>query len=417
MNDLTKTVGSSCLLLALLSQTADGQEWTRFRGPNGSGISSATSVPVHWSEKDYNWKVELPGNGHGSPVLWGERLFLNCEEDDGATRVVLCIDTRTGKRLWRKSFASRTHRKHRNNSYASSTPAVDEKQVYVAWATPDKLTLLALDHEGQRVWEDDLGPFKGGHGFAASPIVYEDMVILGNDQNGKSSLIAVDRTTGAVRWNVPRHSKRTTYSTPCVYKRNGRPAELIFTNWQHGITAIDPNTGSTNWELSAFDTTSKERAIGSPVIAGDLVIGTCGFVTAQKHVVAVRPGDSGKADDVDEVFRIERAVPHVPTALAHKGRLYLWSDKGIVTCVNWKNGQTIWQRRVGGNFFGSPVCVNDRLYAIDDRGNVVVLAAADKFQELARNPSGEPSHSTPAIANGTMFIRTVSHLYSIGRRK
>jgi len=401
------------LLMVLASGPAGAQEWTRFRGPNGSGISDAETIPVQWTEKDYNWKVELPGVGWGSPVVRGNRLFVMAAENDGATRSVLCIRSTDGKLLWERKFSSRTHRKHNRNSYASSTPAVDEKHVYIAWATPKKLTLLALDHEGNVVWNDDLGPVKGGHGFAASPIVYGDLVVLGNDQNGKSSLIAVDRMTGKVRWNVPRRSERLTYSTPCVYRREGGVEELIFTNWRHGITAVDPQTGQTNWEISVFDQEHKERAIGSPIVAGDIVIGTCGFVNNPKHAVAVRPGP-GKNPEVKELYRIERNVPHIPTPVVYENRLYLWSDAGVVACYHARTGKLFWKQRVGGNFLGSPVCVNGKLYCIDDRGNVFVLATGDAFSLIAKNPLGEPCQSTPAIANGTMFIRTQSNLMSLG---
>lgn len=394
-----------------------GQEWTRFRGPNGSGISEAKTIPTQWTEKDFRWKISLPGVGHGSPVVWKDRLFVLAEENDGRKRVVVCVQTGTGKVLWTKSFESRTHRKHRKNSYASSTPAVDAEHVYVSWGTPAGLILMALDHDGEMVWKADLGPFKGGHGFAVSPIVYKDSVILANDQDGKSTLISVNRNTGKVQWNVPRHSQRTTYSTPCVYERPGRPAELIFTNWRHGITGIDPKTGKTNWEKSVFDQSHKERAIGSPIVAGDLVIGSCGFTTAQKHVVAVRPGNRENPQSVQEVFRIEKAVPHIPTVLVYKNYLYLWSDKGIVTCCDAKTGKVVWQRRVGGNFFGSPVCVDGRLMSINNKGVMYVLATGPKYQLLAKNSLGDACQSTPAIANGRMFIRTESHLIAIGGRK
>ncbi|MFQ5732666.1 MAG: PQQ-binding-like beta-propeller repeat protein [Planctomycetaceae bacterium] len=392
------------------------QEWTRFRGPNGSGISAATTIPVKWADRDYNWKIKLPGAGHGSPVVWKDRLFLMAAEDGGAVRIVLCVQTTTGKILWRQKFASKSHRKHRNNSYASSTPAVDEKRVYVAWATPQKLTLMALDHDGNVKWEKDLGPLKGNHGFAASPIVYKDMVILANDQNGKSSLIAVDRATGKVRWNVPRRSRRLTYSTPCVYRRKGRPEELIFTNWRHGITGVDPATGKTNWEISVFDQSSKERAIGSPIVAGELIVGTCGFVKNPKHAVVVRPGDGAKPKTVKEIFRVERNVPHIPSPLVYRDRLYLWADNGVAACYD-MTGKLIWQQRVGGNFFGSPVCINGRLYGISRRGTVVVLATGDTYKLLGKTDLGEACQTTPAIAGGVMFIRTESALVSVGGKK
>jgi outer membrane protein assembly factor BamB len=406
-----------CLaVLAALISRSGADEWPRFRGPNGSGLSDATTIPARWSADHLLWKVPLPGVGHGSPVVWGTKLFVQCEDDDGRQRLVVCLDALEGRTLWIRRFASATHGKHAKNSFASSTPAVDAEHVYAAWGVPGRLMLAALDHHGELVWERDLGGFQGGHGFASSPIVHEDLVVLGNDQEGPSSLLALDRRTGALRWQVPRRSQRTTYSTPCVYAPGGRPAELIFTNWRHGITAVDPATGRVNWELSVFDQNQPERAIGSPITAGELIIATCGFVNNPKHVVAVRPGGDDDPQGVEEVYRIERAVPHIPTPLASGDRRYLWSDAGIVTCCELETGRKVWQHRVGGNYFGSPVCVAGRLFCVNDAGEVVVLAAADDYQELARNPLGEPCHSTPAVAHGMMFIRTERHLHAIGSR-
>jgi outer membrane protein assembly factor BamB len=407
---------AALVILATLSSPSRAENWPRFRGPNGSGASEAAGIPARWTAEDLLWKVPLPGVGHGSPVVWGTRLFVQCEEDEGRRRLVLCLDTHHGRTLWTQRFDSATHARHAKNSFASSTPAVDAEHVYAAWGVPGRLTLMALDHEGELIWERDLGDFRGGHGFANSPIVYGDLVILGNDQEGPSSLLAVDRRTGDLQWQVPRRRQRTTYSTPCVYAPEGRAAELIFTNWRHGITAVDPDTGRVNWDLSVFDQNQPERAIGSPIAAGELIIATCGFVNNPKHVVAVRPRPGGGPSEMEEAYRIERAVPHIPTPLASGDRLYLWSDAGIVTCCELETGRRVWQRRVGGNYFGSPVCVSGKLFCVNDAGEMVVLAAGDEFQELARNPLGEPCHSTPAVAGGTMFIRTERHLHAIGAR-
>src|SRR5262249_54759533 len=132
--------------------SASGQEWTRFRGPNGSGVNQATTVPVRWTEKDYNWKVELPGVGHSSPVLWGERIFVTSAEEKTGTRHVLCLHAADGRTLWSREFAGERHGKHADNSFASATPAVDERRLYVAWATPREFLVLAFDHAGKEVW-------------------------------------------------------------------------------------------------------------------------------------------------------------------------------------------------------------------------------------------------------------------------
>ncbi len=402
-----------CVGLASAGRQAAAQEWTRFRGPNGSGISEVATVPVKWGDADYNWKIELPGQGHSSPVLWGKRLFITSAAQDSGKRYVLCIDTADGRTVWTHELQFDAHKKHRNNTFASNTPVVDADRVYLLWQGKEASALLALDHTGREVWRRDMGRFKGGHGGAISPIVYEDVVIVGNDQEGPSSLLAFDRHSGKPRWDIKRRSTRATYSTPCIYKRKGGAVDIIFTDWQHGITGIDPKTGKQSWEIAVFGE-RKERAIGSPVVAGDLVIGTCGFVNAKKHLVAVRPERVGSEIQGRVIYRIERAVPHVPTVLAYRELLFLWTEKGIVTCVKAKSGEQVWQNRAGGDFHGSPVCVGGKLYCVSTRGVVVVIAASEKFEVLARNELGEPCRSTPAVAGGRMYLRTVSHLFSLG---
>jgi len=398
---------------------APGQEWTRFRGPNGAGVGSA-NIPSKWTEDDYAWQASLPGKGHSSPVLWGKRLFITSGDEKTGTRIVLCFDADTGRRVWSREFAAHTHGKHSLNSFASATPAVDEKRLYVSWATPKDYIVLALDHEGKEVWRRDLGPFKTGHGYGGSPIVYEDLLVVPNEQDGESSLVALSAADGKTRWQVPRDSQ-VTYSTPCVYQPKGRPAELIFTNWTYGISALEPATGKTRWEIKVFSKDHLETAIGSPIVAGDLVLGTCGYLGKGNHTVAVRPvgepettaAGSGKAE---EVYRIERGAPLTTTPLAVGKLLFLWGDEGIATCADAATGKVHWQKRIGGTYYASPVCAGKNIYCTSADGEVVVLAASEKFAELGRVHLGEPSNATPAIAGGKMFLRTESRLMALGGR-
>ena len=149
---------------------AGAQDWTRFRGPNGSGVSDADTVPTRWTDNDYNWKVSLPGIGHSSPVIWGDKIFLISAFDDTATRLVLCLRATDGQIEWQREYTSTPHTKHQLNSFASSTPCVDEERVYVTWTAPEEFTLLALDHEGNEVWRRNLGPFVSQHSGGASPV-------------------------------------------------------------------------------------------------------------------------------------------------------------------------------------------------------------------------------------------------------
>lgn len=393
----------------LLTASLHAQEWTRFRGPNGSGMSQ-TSIPAKWTSSNRAWKAKLPGVGHGSPVVWGSRVFLLCGDEASFARTPVCVNASDGSIAWKRDIAAAKHKHHRFNSVASTTPAVDRDLVVFSWGTTERLTLAAFDHSGTPLWESDLGPVKGGHGFGASPVIYRNLVVINNDQDGDSSLIAVDRQTGKVAWEISRKSERLTYSSPVVFRSPAGREELIFTNWRHGITGVDPKTGSVVWEKSVFNQQKKERAIGSPIVAGDLIIGSCGFVQNPKHIVALRPDASG---GVDEVWRIERSVPHIPTPIAVGKYIFLWNDQGIVTCAEKNTGKVIWNERVSSDTFGSPVCAKDKIFSIDKNGVVTVIAPTDKLVKLAENDLDELCHTTPAISGGTMYVRTYENLIAI----
>jgi outer membrane protein assembly factor BamB len=402
-------------MVALAGTRAGAEHWPRFRGPNGSGVSTA-NIPAKWTDDDYAWQVALPGKGHSSPVVWGERLFVTSGDEKSGTRIVLGLEADTGRRLWTREFRSQTHGKHSLNSFASATPAADEKRLYVAWATPKEYVVLALDHEGNELWRRDLGPFKTGHGFGTSPIVWDDLLVVPNEQDGESSLVALATADGKVRWQVRRDSQ-VTYSTPCVYQPKGRPAELIFTNWTYGITAVNPRDGKTRWETRVFSKDHLETAIGSPVVADDLVLGTCGYLGKGNHTVAVRPVGEPGSGKAEEVYRVERGAPLTTTPLVVGDLLFLWSDEGIATCADATSGRQHWQRRIGGTFYASPVGAGKHIYCTSVDGEVVVLAAAKTFEQLARVSLGEPSNATPAIARGKMFLRTESKLMALGEQK
>lgn len=420
------TVAAAALFLWPLSCAGQGQ-WSRFRGPNGTGISQATTVPVTWTDADYNWKIKLPGTGHSSPVLWGKRIFLTCSIVEDAARIILCLDAADGRTLWKREYSSETFNQHRDNSYASATPAADAGGLVLTWSTPKEIVLLALDPGGREVWRRDLGPIVSAHGSGASPVIFGDLVVLANDQEdlnrmpwdrvlrhrpvGVSSLIAVDRKTGRTRWQLQRRTGLAAYSTPCVYQPDGAGPELIFTSTAHGITSVDPATGKVNWEV---DKIFRDRCVGSPVTAPGLVIAGYGAGVRGTLYVAVRPGSRERGIEPKVIYQLKKPVPLVPTPVVKDGKLFLWHDDGKVACLNVKTGREIWRERIGGFYYGSPVWVDGRLYCISRKGEVIVLAASEKFKLLARVQLGEKSYATPAVADGVMYLRTLSHLFSLG---
>ena len=417
MQRLTKQLVLLVLSTFLASAPVTGQEWTRFHGPNGQGVSSLKSFPAKWAEKDFNWKVKLPGIGHSSPVIWGDKVFLISADPKSASRYVLCIDANTGKIIWQKDYSSEVHHLHVRSSFASSTPTVDAERLYVAWSTPAETTLKALDHNGNEEWSLNLGRWQSQHGFGTSPVLYEDMVILSNSQQanklkegekpGVSFLMAFDRKTGKERWRLPRLSVNVCYTAPCIYSPKGGKPQLICYNTGNGMFSVDPKTGAENWAVEAFTM----RTVSSPIIAGDLIFGSTGSGGGGNYIVMVRASSEPKI-----AYRITRQAPYVPTPVLRDGLMFLWYDKGFVTCVDSQDGKEHWKKRLDTAFSGSPIRVGDKMFCMDEEGVVFVVAAEKEFKLLAKNPLGEASRSTPAVSGGRMFLRTYSHLICVGAK-
>ncbi len=407
------------ILSALVSQ---GQQWSRFRGPNGQGISDAKTIPVKWTEKDYNWKVKLPGEGHSSPVLWGDKLFVTGGDQQAGHSVLLALSVSDGGVLWQKEYSLSKYRPNKLNSFATATPAVDAENVYVLLTSPEETILAALSHEGTEIWKRTFEGIRCQHGAGSSPIVYDDMVIFTHEhensssKDAKSIWIAVDRKTGETRWTLDRKTgPKTSYSTPCVYTPSIGAPQLIFNSNAHGMTGVDPGTGKVIWEVpSAFPA----RVVSSPVIADELLIGSCGDGGAGKRLIAIRPGSSDGSIQPEEVYKIESGHrPYVPTSIAKGGLLFTFLDRGNVSCWNSATGRQLWEEKPAGRFFGSPVWADGKIYCITMDGDVVVIRASETYELLAVNPLGETSHATPAIAGGRMYLRTYSHLFSVGGKK
>lgn len=392
------------------AQTDSAVQWSRFRGPNGSGVADASSIPSQWSEGDYAWVAELPGVGNSSPVVWGKRVYVTAAEETSGTRSLVCVDLHTGKELWRAAEKFKSYKKHKNNSFASATPAVDSERVYQLWHSKQSTTLIAYSHEGDEKWRAELGAYLHGQGGATSPVVAGDYVVVAHDHKADSFLMALDRKTGKEHWKIPREGKRACYSTPCLRNVDGVP-EVVFVHCYEGVTGIDLETGRLNWKVDPFGRES-QRALASPVVSGNLVLAGSGAIAGDRQVVAIKIGQKVNAEAA-EVYRVVRQAPHVPTPLILNGRVYLWNDGGICTCCQLDDGEVIWQKRVGGSFFSSPIAIGNRIFSIDTNGEVVVLAASDTYRVIARNPMGQGSRSTMAVAENTLLIRTAGKLFAI----
>ncbi len=256
------------VLLSLLACAAklgiaeEPSDWSRFRGPNGNGVSLESTVPLPWEPTDVRWKVDLPGQGNGSTVTWGAKYFVMSADPTSAERHVICGDMGTGKILWKKSFASKPHPLHKLSSYASSTPCVDDSLVYFTWADPDSVVVKAFDHSGREVWSRDLGRYVSQHGFGTSPMRVNDLLIIANSQDveelppgvapGEDKIVALEASTGKTRWLSERKASRVCYGVPCsMVDGNGRTI-LLGANTLEGFFAIDASNGSTLWSRPAF---------------------------------------------------------------------------------------------------------------------------------------------------------------------
>jgi len=391
----------------------EAQEWTRFRGPNGTGIGAAQTIPTTLGASNIVWKTDLFGAAHSSPVLWANRLFINTTSGESGGFVVVCVDADKGDVLWKSGFPLEPFSKHKFNSFASSSPAVDAERVYVLWSEPDHYRVAALDHAGKQIWERDLGPFASQHGSGVSPILYEDRIIVGNEQDGESSILALEAGTGRTLWKTPRRSAVAAYSTPCVYRPEGGEPALIFNSQAHGIYAVRPADGQVLWEFGpAFD----KRSVSSPVLAGEVILGSCGSGGGGNFLTAVRPGNPSIRRAPTLAYQIRKSAPYVPTSVSKDGLAWLWSDGGVVTCIAANSGEIRYQERVGGNFFGSPVWAGGRLFCVSTSGELVVLKASDSFEVLHRYSLEELCHTTPAVARERIYVRTETRLIALGAR-
>jgi outer membrane protein assembly factor BamB len=244
-------------------------------------------------------------------------------------------------------------------------------------------------------------------------MLFDDLVILADEQDGESSIVALDRRTGQTRWKAERRTEKAAYATPCIYRPDEGPPQLIVNSWAHGMSSLDPRTGKANWEQAVF----KNRVVGSPVVAAGLLFGYCGTGGIGRQMFAVKPGNPATGAASEIAYEIKGSLPYVCTPVACGDLLFIWFDRGVVTCLHAPTGEIVWQERIGGDYFGSPVRVGDRLYCISREGEMVVLAASREFQEHARIDLEEPSNSTPAVAGGVMYLRTASHLMSLGGKQ
>lgn len=395
-------------LVSLFQDKASAENWPRFRGENGNGLSKQPGIPVAWEATDYAWTIDLPGVGHSAPVIWEKTLFVTSATEGGGTRYLHCLDADSGQQRWQTSVTLGESKKHLKNSWASSTPATDGQRVYVMFADNSKLTISAWDFEGKQVWTKDLGSYESEHNLGVSPLVQDGLLIVSNDQVGPSSLLALNPETGETVWTAERNPGKTSYSTPVIAPGKEGSLQILCISESNGITSTDLRTGKLNWQTPKLPM----RTVASPIVADGLIFATCGEGGNGKYFAAAKIDPD--ADNVTRiVYERKTMLPYVPCLVAKDGLLFLWGDKGIMVCLEIATGKEVWSERIDGQFSGSPVCIEDRLYCVTEDGIVVVLQAGHEFRELGRTALGDDCHSTPAVANGHLYLRTFHKVFAV----
>ena len=399
---------------ALAALAAAPAEWPRWRGHEGNGQGGDVTLPADWAAVAWKWQAALPGSGHGSPVVSHGGIYTSAADEAAGKRFLCCHDAATGALRWQREFAGPIEPHHAQNSSATSTVAAHDDGVVWLWATKDNLRVEAVSHAGEPHWHADLGPCACEHGFGASPAVWRDLVIVPVDQDGPSAVVALDLKTGRERWRIARESAKTAYSTPLVIDTGDRP-QVVVASQAHGLTGLDPATGRIFWEARCFP----RRTVASPILAAGRVICTCGEGAGDNLLVALTPPAAPLAEGEAPLtpkpdYTLDRSVaPYVPTPVCSGERLYLWGDRGIVTCVDAETGKIRWRGRVGGNFSASPIVAGGAVINVSADGEIVAIADGDAFDVLGRIPLGETCRATPAAAGGNIYFRTASRLFAL----
>lgn len=395
-------------VLMAVGATAGAQEWPGWRGPRGDGTSGEADFPVRWSATEgVRWKVAIPGLGYSSPVVWGDRVFVTTFTEGREERRLLCLDARDGQTRWdREVLASSRERKHRLNSYASSTPVTDGRHVWSAFLREREFWVFCHDLEGNLVWKRSPGEFHSVHGFCSSPVLWKDTVIFNGDQDAAAWIVALDKATGELRWRADRPNRTRSYSPPVVFEAAGRP-QLVLSG-SKCVASYDPDTGRQIWIVDG----PTEQFVASIVFADGVFFVTGGY--PEFHLMGIRPDGAGNVTGTHVLWHDRKGASYVPSPVAWGSHFYIVSDSGFASCLEARTGKRLWMERLGAHHSASPVAAGGHLYFPDDAGVTHVVKAGGAFEVVARNALGEECYASPALSRGRIYLRTVGSLYCIG---
>lgn len=394
-------------------------DWPRFRGPNGAGTSTDRDVPIEINSKaNLLWRVAIPGSGNSSPIVADGRIFLQSASSDGSERRILCLSLEDGRTIWDQTAPGTDVNLHKRSSLASGTGAAGAGRVFMPCWDGQRLALAAYDFEGNSLWNVDLGTFKAEFGAGHSPIVVGDLVILANDQDGTSEIVALNAQDGSVAWKKSRRAfKVCCYSTPLILEQPGEEPDLLVVS-AAGVTGYDPRDGTEKWSWLWTTNDKSLRIISSPIVSQGMLFFTAGNGPGERQAVAVRlDGRAGELPASQLAWEARKVFPYIPCLLAKGEHLYFVNDAGIAGCYVARTGRKVWEQRLGvGDVTASPVLVADRIYAVSETGSIRVFAADTVFKRLSEGSLDETVRATPAVADGRLLIRGTEHLYCFGKK-
>ena len=386
------------------------QNWPRFRGADGGGVSVSTNAPISWDLKTgagVAWKVPVPANGFNSPITWAEQVFFS--GGDASSREVFCLDGKTGRLAWHQAVANvpgspaQAAEVPETTGWAASTMASDGRRLYVMFANGD---LAAFTFEGKPVWSKCLGPLKNAYGYAASLATWRDRLILqldqGDNEDGLSKLYALDGHTGQVVWQTPR-KVGASWASPLVIQAAGKTQ--IITLAVPWVIAYSAEDGAELWRVEGLN----GEITPSPIFAAGLVMA----VSPSEKLMAIRPDGQGDVTKTHLAWTVEDNVPDVTSPVATSQLVFALTSSGMLTCLNASDGKKQWEHDFDMEFHTSPSVAGNRLYLFGQKGTAIVLEAAPQFKELFRTDMGDAFHASPAFSQDKMFVRGVTNVFCL----
>lgn len=412
----------ACSISLLCATGSFAENWPYWRGPSHQGESSETGLPLNWSaESNIVWKIEIPGEAWSSPIVFGGDAFVTTATDHGVNCAVIGIDRDTGAIKWNtKVFEQVPLRKEGRNSYATPTPVTDGKAVYAVFGDG---SVVAVDAKtGEKLWENREVKFYSQHGLGASPLLYNDLLIMPYDHSSQgenkrvgwqipweeSFIVALDKNTGKQKWKAQRGKSRIAHVSPNIFK-SGR-GEILVSGAGDVIQGYRFEDGKQLWSVYS----QGEGVVPSIVVGNGLVYSASGF--EKPTIRAVRP-PAGENGEAEIAWEQRKGVPTIPSFVLHNNLLFsVTTEGGLVSCLDALTGDIIWQERISGNYSSSPVLAEGRIYFTSDESLTTVIEAGREFKVLAKNVLNEKCQSSMAISDKKLFLRTAGNLYCLGEK-